>query len=179
MSQLNITKALEESGHQFSTTTQIKVNQGNRYGFRIDNIKLEEGSVEDAIIDNLVASPVGHFVMLDWGISNQFGVQQYVIEVSKRNGDFEKVQEVSPSGSQLGAQNYQYLDDKTRAYGYRVYRIRYIMEDGTVRYSNLVNVKIAHPIQPMSVFPNPFTRFCELVPRSEPREGSGWPTDRQ
>lgn len=90
-------------------------------------------------------------VQLVWNIDNELGVKEYELQRSIEGINFQAINNQNPSGTTA----YSNLDTKANN-GINYYRVKMIMQNDDVRYSNTVNVNLKHQTSnQITVFPNP------------------------
>jgi hypothetical protein len=74
--------------------------------------------------------------VINWNVYTEDNVVRYELEQAVNGGEFKTIQVVNPGSSKLA---YSY-DDKNLAGGTSIYRIKVVLLDGKIRYSNTVAV---------------------------------------
>lgn len=85
----------------------------------------------DIAVKNL---PIGN--MLKWSTLSENGSDRFVIERSHDGETFEQTGDVKAVGTSTDVQQYDFLD--VQATGINSYRIKYIAQDGSTSYSNII-----------------------------------------
>jgi len=150
--------------------TRMRVSM--KYGGYANSCEIfDEGEVEDYTIhvntntsnwlvqapdDDLVltAEFISNKVDLTWVSNTGYKNDHFVIEKSNNGKDFEPITEVGNSSNDESMAFYNGTD-YTPAEGANYYRIKLILDDGTIRYSNIDEVEILQGIYDVIVFPNP------------------------
>lgn len=108
-------------------------------------------------LSSFTAAVKGTVVNLKWQTASESNSSHFVIEKSADNQRFIEVAKVNAAGNASSTTNYEYEDAKP-AYFERstFYRLVMVDKDGSMRYSNVVNVTIkATKTFVQKLFPNP------------------------
>lgn len=100
----------------------------------------------------LVGKVAGNTVVLNWQSANEGQTQKYVVEKSTNQNDFVAVQGVETLGSD---QKYSFVDASFNAGKHVYYRIKEVLKNGAVNYSNVITLEL--PNVDLQVLPNPAT----------------------
>ncbi len=101
---------------------------------------------------NVTAAQKNAGIEVSWSTSNEVGMSGYDIEESSDGISFTKATTVAANN---GTSNSYAWFDATIVNGDNFYRIKSIEKNGTVRYSNIVKVKIGGNKAEFTVYPNP------------------------
>ena len=148
------------AGWQSITNPQMPVSVPGRKAVTVTNYKFFSPFV---IANATTALPV-HFVQFSarvqpGGVQLQFtnatekDVLYYVIERSANGRDFEALAQLPPT-SNNGAATYRWLD-KTPLSGNGWYRVKSVETNGTLTYTQVLQVAIGHEIKQLTIYPNP------------------------
>lgn len=106
-------------------------------------------------------------VLLSWETVKELNNDKFVIEKKRNNGDFEAIGEVKGAGTTDDLQRYTFLD-KTGLSDQNYYRLRQIDVDGSVNYSDIVEIGFdAYANDRFVVYPSPATDHTFLKAISE------------
>jgi hypothetical protein len=118
-------------------------------------------SVETALpveLTSFSASVTNDLVMLNWVTATE--KNSYSFEVEKKQADintWQKIASVKAANLSNSPRNYSYSDKNITAGKYN-YRLKMVDNDGTFKYSSIVNVDITAPVkfELLQNYPNPF-----------------------
>ncbi|MGN6532939.1 MAG: T9SS type A sorting domain-containing protein [Ginsengibacter sp.] len=94
------------------------------------------------------------YVVIQWNMENESGIQQYEIEKSADGINF--VQAGKVAALNKGAANYDWTDEQPFE-GNNYYRIHSVSPDGKNNYTQIVKVMMGKITAKISVYPNPVT----------------------
>ena len=99
----------------------------------------------------------GKDVELSWTTATETNNQGFQVERMSSAGSFEQIGYVAGFGTTTEPKSYSYLDPKVDAGNY-TYRLKQIDFDGTITYSEEVNVEVEIPLvySLEQNYPNPF-----------------------
>jgi uncharacterized protein (TIGR02145 family) len=108
-------------------------------------------------------------VILNWATATEINCASFVVEKRIVNtNNWLKITSVVASGNSNSPKQYSFTDIKVNAGKYN-YRLKIVDLDGTSKYSNIVNIEVAPPVnfELSNAFPNPWnptTTFRYQVP---------------
>jgi len=106
-------------------------------------------------------------VMLTWETAKELNNDKFVIEKKRDEGEFEAIGEVKGAGTTDDVQHYTFLD-KTGLAEQNYYRLRQVDIDGSITYSDIVEVGFdAYANDRFVVYPSPATDHTYLKAISE------------
>lgn len=91
---------------------------------------------------------------LQWNVTDEDDVTNYVVEHSTTGRDFSAVFQLNPHDKANLGTNYEYNDAGVAA-GDHYYRIKAITSDGNVYYSDAVKIKVDGSVAGLVIYPNP------------------------
>ncbi|MBS1734496.1 MAG: T9SS type A sorting domain-containing protein [Bacteroidetes bacterium] len=91
---------------------------------------------------------------LQWNVTDEDDVTDYVVEHSKTGSDFSPVFQLTPHGKVDLGKNYEFNDADVAA-GDHYYRIKATTSDGNVYYSEVAKVKVNGSAAGLVIYPNP------------------------
>ncbi|MFZ4059276.1 MAG: T9SS type A sorting domain-containing protein, partial [Ferruginibacter sp.] len=95
-------------------------------------------------------------ILVKFTLVNEFGVARYEIEQSMNNGNFDKVATINSLGNNENAVQYAWLNEAP-APGIYTYRIKAVLNNGSIIYSDKVTVSKVKTSKGIYVYPNPST----------------------
>ena len=139
------------------------------YGFSVrcsndqNTLPVELTSFSVSVVDNNVK--------LNWKTATEVNLFSFEVE-KKISGDkqWQNIASVHAAGNSVAPNQYSFTDTKVN-FGVFSYRLKMMDNDGTFKYSNIVNVEIAQPtkFELKQNYPNPFNPSTTIkfsVPRS-------------
>ncbi len=129
------------------TVTTDALTQGNRF-----EIVMRGSNSLPVNILNVSASQKNAGIEVNWNTASESNMDSYEVEESSNATTFTKAATV---GAKNGASNAYNWFDATVNNGDNYYRIKAIEKNGTVKYSNVVKVKIGGKNAEFTVYPNP------------------------
>ncbi len=108
-------------------------------------------------LKSFTASPDGNNVALNWVTSTQLNNKGFEIERKSGNENYQVISFIKGDGTTAEQRSYSYIDKDLKE-GKYTYRLQQIDLDGSVNYSNEINVTVAIPDQfnLSQNYPNPF-----------------------
>ena len=94
--------------------------------------------------------------IIEWGLNEEFSLNQYEIERSADGTFFSTAGTVYSNGNSNLPVAYSFTDNALASGNY-IYRIKAVSKNGVAVYSNKVSIKIINNSPGMYVFPNPVT----------------------
>ena len=104
-------------------------------------------------------------IAVGWTVSNQQNIKQYEVEKSTDGINFAKAATQNVVGANDSSASYTWLDNNPLA-GDNFYRIRSLSNNGDIKYSETVDVKINNGKQEITIFPNPVINYANLTVQS-------------
>lgn len=95
-------------------------------------------------------------VQIEWIVSNEINIGQYIVEKANASLSFEKIETVVPKGSAISETSYSVFDSKPFL-GVNYFRVKAIDKNGEFKYSETVKVNIGKGKESITIFPNPST----------------------
>ncbi len=97
-------------------------------------------------------------VILNWQTATEINNNKFVIERSINEGEYEAIAEVPGYGNSNSIKDYTYTDKQTKLKGNYCYRLKQVDNDGTYKYSQVVNVTVGNldNYELAQNYPNPF-----------------------
>ena len=104
------------------------------------------------------AHPAGNFVKLNWMTATEVNSNGYDVERSSNSGIWEKVGFVKGGGNSNSTKYYSFNDYNLSKSGNYSYRLKEVDNDGSFKYSKIVEVNYSVPsgFNLMQNYPNPF-----------------------
>lgn len=93
-------------------------------------------------------------IQVEFGNATESDIVGYEIEKSADGRNFSTLTALSPKTNNGGLNSYAYFDAVAQR-GANFYRIKVTERDGSVKYSNVLNVRLAGNASAVSVYPNP------------------------
>jgi len=134
----------------------------DQFRIALDDMSLEEISYTPVELTSFNAKAIGNSVNLTWVTATETNNKGF--EVERKSGEvFESISFVDGFGTTTESKNYSFTDKNLNS-GTFVYRLKQIDFDGTVSYSNEIEVDITIPDQ-FSLdqnYPNPFNPATKI-----------------
>jgi hypothetical protein len=149
-SYLNNETAIDLNGttdYNFTTTSDAATTAANRF-----TIVFRSNSSLPVNILNVTAAQKNAGIEVNWNTAAESNMESYEVEESANATTFTKAATVAAKN---GAANTYTWFDATVTNGDNYYRIKAIEKNGTVKYSNVVKVKIGGKNAEFTVYPNP------------------------
>ena len=147
-----------------NSRTSILVNDTTRYDFEINGDVKSAANNRFIVVFKRINTPVrfvfvhaqqkNEDIEVSWEVTNEEMVSRYEIEESSDGQSFVKASQVNLDSKKAG--QYNWLDQHIKE-GLNYYRIKVINKDGSVAYSQTVNVNIGSFSPLISIYPNPIT----------------------
>lgn len=120
-------------------------------------VRLEIGGVIPVELVSFSGFPSQHGILLQWTTATETNNKAFHIERSKDNQNWESIGVVAGSGTSTEKTSYYFNDNNVSA-GRISYRLAQEDYDGSIHYSNIIEVEVGKPVQfEMSQnYPNPF-----------------------
>lgn len=93
-------------------------------------------------------------IALEWTVENEVNIVKYDVEKSTDGRTFSSVNTTMVTAGRNAANSYKWTDTKVIP-GNNIYRIKWYDLNGTIKYSQLVNVAIERKVIPFTIYPNP------------------------
>jgi hypothetical protein len=133
--------------YNFTTTSDAATTAANRF-----TIVFRSNSSLPVNILNVTAAQKNAGIEVNWNTAAESNMESYEVEESANATTFTKAATVAAKN---GAANTYTWFDATVTNGDNYYRIKAIEKNGTVKYSNVVKVKIGGKNAEFTVYPNP------------------------
>ncbi len=133
--------------YNFTTTSTAATTAANRF-----TIVFRSNSSLPVNILNVSAAQKNAGIEVNWNTASESNMDSYEVEESSNATTFTKAATVAAKN---GASNAYNWFDATVNNGDNYYRIKAIEKNGTVKYSNVVKVKIGGKAAEFTVYPNP------------------------
>jgi hypothetical protein len=133
--------------YNFTTTSTAATTAANRF-----TIVFRSNSSLPVNILNVSAAQKNAGIEVNWNTASESNMDSYEVEESSNATTFTKAATVAAKN---GASNAYNWFDATVNNGDNYYRIKAIEKNGTVKYSNVVKVKIGGKNAEFTVYPNP------------------------
>lgn len=150
---LNTTTPIDLSGAitniNFAVTSNPASTGGNRF-----KIVLKANETLPVQLTSVKAYRKQATVAVEWNVATESNIAQYEVERSADARSFTKAGTVTAKNQ--GATTYTFTD-ATPVNGNNYYRLKIISNNGPVKYSEVVAVKIASSQSDIAVYPNPVT----------------------
>ncbi len=127
------------------------------YFWAIDNVTIYGNGEVPVELTNFAANVINNQVVLNWATATETNNSGFAIERSADNSSFTQVAFVDGFGTTTEKHVYSYTDASVLS-GTFTYRLKQVDYDGTVSYSNAVEVTVGLPVE-FSMdqnYPNPF-----------------------
>jgi hypothetical protein len=111
---------------------------------------------------SFTATPQQKKVQLDWITASEKNNAFFTIEKSQNGIDFSEVKKVNGAGNSSAVLNYHEWDETPYA-GVSFYRLKQTDFDGTLAYSEKVMVNMNLFDSEVSIAPNPFNEFIQVI----------------
>jgi len=108
-------------------------------------------------------------IAVEWNIATETNIARYEVEKSQNGQLFTKAADISARGNN-GAASYNWLDVNSVT-GNNYYRIKAIENSGSVKYSEIVNVKIGKA-RGIVIYPNPVTNKTITLQLNDQQKGT-------
>jgi hypothetical protein len=92
---------------------------------------------------------------LEWRVTNETDMQQYIVERSLDQTDYNSLGTVTALNNITGTATYKFTDNNLPAVEYLFYRLKMISKDGSLKYSDVVKIKRNYIPFDVFVTPNP------------------------
>ncbi|GJM30922.1 MAG: hypothetical protein DHS20C17_35570 [Cyclobacteriaceae bacterium] len=109
---------------------------------------------------------IDHSVELTWRTATELNNAYMAVERSEDGIKFEKIGQVTGSGTTQQLQAYSFMD-KYPFRGTNYYRLRQVDYDGTYEHSHVISVKMDRKDNSISLFPNPASESVTISLESE------------
>lgn len=132
-------------------------NTGWNYFWAIDNVTIFGNGNVPVELTNFAASVINNQVVLNWATATETNNSGFAIERSSDNSSFTQVAFVDGYGTTTEKHVYSYTDASALS-GTYTYRLKQVDFDGSISYSDAVEVTVGLPVE-FSMdqnFPNPF-----------------------
>ena len=105
---------------------------------------------------SFTAVPKENLVTLNWQTATEINTKEFIVE-RKIAENWSEIGKVAAKGNSNTAVNYTF-DDNSKLYGKVAYRIKSVDNDGSFKYSDIVEVNLGLPktIELLANYPNPF-----------------------
>ena len=133
--------------YNFTTTSTAATTAANRF-----TIVFRSSNALPVNILNVSAAQKNAGIEVNWNTASESNMDSYEVEESSNATTFTKAATVAAKN---GASNAYNWFDATVNNGDNYYRIKAIEKNGTVKYSNVVKVKIGGKAAEFTVYPNP------------------------
>lgn len=110
---------------------------------------------------NFSGAYVNKQVLLNWKIANEKNLLWYVVERRKSDNTFSEIGRVQANGNANTDQHYEFIDKIPQA-GNNFYRIKFVNNDNSSKYSNIINIIKPLEVQSISLYPNPVTDVLSI-----------------
>ena len=104
---------------------------------------------------------VGSNSLLTWSTANELNNDYFVLERSREGRDFVDLGQVQGGGNSSDIQQYRFVDENPFV-GSNYYRLRQVDLDGTLSYSQIVQVRFDGHSEGGKIYPNPFASDIHL-----------------
>jgi hypothetical protein len=110
------------------------------------------------------AVQIGSKAKVNWNVQNESNVYAYEIERSENGNLFRNIGSITPNNSQSNMKNYVFYDQINKTDNVIYYRIKTVKNNGDIRYSSIVSIKVNTIVKdmPLYVYPNPFVNSLNL-----------------
>ncbi|MBL0357663.1 MAG: T9SS type A sorting domain-containing protein [Chitinophagaceae bacterium] len=132
----------------FAVTDDAASAAGNRF-----MIVIEPTGIVPVTFTNIRAYEFNHDIMVEWAVQNELDMAGYEVEKSLDGILFNTVNHTPADGGHIG---YNWLDEHAVA-GDNFYRIKSKDNNGRIKYSSIVKVRISGGKPAISIYPNPVT----------------------
>jgi len=133
--------------YNFTTTSTAATTAANRF-----TIVFRSSNALPVNILNVSAAQKNAGIEVNWNTATESNMDSYEVEESSNATTFTKAAAVAAKNGATNAYNWF---DATVTNGDNYYRIKAIEKNGTVKYSNVVKVKIGGKAAEFTVYPNP------------------------
>lgn len=140
-----------------TTTARIKVEAADNIFFDISNTNFNITAATPVELSAFRVIKTKSGVNIEWETVTETNNRGFSIERSKDKKNFEGVTFVNGYGSSVEKKQYSYFDKSVNS-GVYSYRLKQIDNDGTFKYSNVVDIDLGTPVNfsLMQNYPNPF-----------------------
>lgn len=106
------------------------------------------------------AAPAGKNITVEWKVSGEQNIKQYEVERSADGSSFNKTGIQTATGNNNSTVTYKWIDvnpltGNTQQPADNFYRIRSVGDAGDIKYSAIVNVRLADEAAHITIYPNP------------------------
>lgn len=148
-----------------NTSTPINLDDTTNYSFTVTaNVATKAADRFRIVFKPIIVLPVSFTnikatlqnakVTVEWGVSNQTNIKEYVVEKSLNSRQFAAIGSKSATGNNGSSQVYSFLDN-TPAIGVSYYRIKSVDLSGAFKYTSIVKMVSGKKLPTILVSPNP------------------------
>jgi Secretion system C-terminal sorting domain len=138
------------------------VGDGQSVGSNCCSRPLPPQAVLPVRLAGIAVSKVQGNIQLNWTTSLEIGSKSFVIEKSGNGTDFSSIGSVDASGNTYLKTGYSFIDNATTP-GAAYYRLKMVDIDGGFEYSRVVYINNGKSGASITVGPNPFTDYIQLI----------------
>lgn len=133
------------------------VQPGWHWWWVVDNVVVKGSNPIPVELTSFVATSQGDVVTLNWSTATETNNKGFEVQRKTATGEFSSIAFINGKGTTTQAQNYSYSDVGLTP-GTYTYRLKQVDFNGTVDYSNIVEVEVLAPavFDLAQNYPNPF-----------------------
>lgn len=109
-------------------------------------------------LETFTAAPQGNHVILNWKVSDEINLTNYIVEYGTDGINFHTIGTVTPSGSR----SYSFLHTAPVS-GLNYYRLRMVDKDARFRYSDIRRVNFNSAATDVLIYPVPADRYVNVT----------------
>jgi hypothetical protein len=139
-------------------------NTGWNWFWAIDNVTVYGSGVIPVELTSFAANVIDNTVVLNWATATETNNSGFAVERSSDGKVFEQIAFVKGNGTTTERHVYSYTDASSLS-GTYTYRLRQVDFDGTVSYSNTIEVTVGVPTEfaLSQNYPNPFNPTTKIA----------------
>lgn len=133
------------------------VQPGWHWWWVVDNVTVKGSNIIPVELTSFTASASGDVVSIMWSTATETNNKGFEVQRKTADGEFNSIAFIEGKGTTTQTQNYSY-SDRGLTPGVYSYRLKQVDFNGTVEYSNTVEVEITAPavFELGQNYPNPF-----------------------
>jgi hypothetical protein len=154
-----------------AAVNKIKFQNESTANQELDNITITSVTALPVTFSGVKVFAKEKGVQVEWTIATESNIKAYLVERSVNGREFSSVANVASKGNSSVSIGYSFFD-ATPVAGTNFYRIKAIDNDGSVKYSSIVDVNISRTKSDVTVAPNPIRNNNMNVQLSDIAKGT-------